>query len=64
MNEQKNKDEKTYKYNGKEYVLVDELVKGGCQGCAFYNKLDCASVGRTKICNSEKKIFMRKLKND
>lgn len=59
-----NKEVKVYKYGKKEYVLVDELVKGGCQGCAFYDKLDCTSLGRTNICNKEHKIFMRKLNNE
>ena len=52
-------EQKIYKYGKKEYVLQDELVKGGCQGCAFYDKLDCAQLGRTEICNKEHKIFKR-----
>ena len=52
-------EQKVYKFNGKEYSLSDEVVKGGCQGCAFYDKLDCATRGRTDICNKEHKIFKR-----
>ena len=48
-----------YKICGKEYCLADEVVKGGCQGCAFYDKMDCAEQGRAQICNKEHKIFKR-----
>lgn len=48
-----------YKIGGKEYSLAKEVVKGGCQGCAFYNRMDCADQGRTKVCNAEHKIFKR-----
>lgn len=48
-----------YKIYGKEYCLTEELVKGGCQGCAFFNRTDCADQGRTTICNKEHKIFKR-----
>lgn len=48
-----------YKIGGKEYSLANEIVKGGCQGCAFYNRMDCADQGRTKVCNVEHKIFKR-----
>ena len=59
-----NKD--VYKFNGKEYCLSEEIVKGGCQGCAFYNRIDCykAKVGdktRSQICNEHHKIFKRLL---
>lgn len=56
-------EQKVYKFNGKEYVLSDEVVKGGCQGCAFYDKLDCATRGRAEICNKEHKIFKRLYKH-
>lgn len=60
-----NKEEKKiYKFHGKNYVLVDEINKGGCQGCAFYNRIDCCSTGKTEICTKEKKIFMRYLKSE
>lgn len=36
-------EQKVYKFNGKEYVLSPEVVKGGCQGCAFYDRLDCST---------------------
>lgn len=52
-----------FKYHGKEYELVDEVVKGGCQGCAFINRMDCASLGKTKYCRDHK-IFMLHLKSD
>lgn len=48
-----------YKLYGKEYSLSDEVVKGGCQGCAFYDKHDCYETGRTAVCNTEHKIFKR-----
>lgn len=51
------------KYHGKQYILVDELVKGGCQGCAFINRMDCASLGKTSYCRNGK-IFMLHLKSD
>ena len=34
-------EQKIYKFGGKEYVLSPEVVHGGCQGCAFYDRLDC-----------------------
>lgn len=57
--------EKVYKLGKKEYVLQKEVVKGGCQGCAFYDKLDCSTakmdgtLTRSSICNTEHKIFKR-----
>lgn len=33
-----NTEQKIYKFGGKEYVLSDEVVHGGCQGCAFYDR--------------------------
>lgn len=48
-----------YTIGGKEYSLANEVVKGGCQGCAFYNRMDCADQGRTKVCNTEHKVFKR-----
>ena len=51
-----------YRYHGKEYTLEDEINRGGCQGCAFYNRMDCAVLGKTQICTKEHKIFMRHLK--
>lgn len=58
------KGNEVYRMYGKQYVLVDELVKGGCQGCAFYNRMDCESQGRNSICNKTHKIFMRKLEHE
>lgn len=52
-----------FKYHGKEYALVDEVVKSGCQGCAFINRMDCASLGKTNHCRNGK-IFMLHLKSD
>ena len=59
-------EQKVYKFGGKEYVLSDEVVKGGCQGCAFYDRLDChrrqaqqVTLTRAQICNKEHKIFKR-----
>lgn len=64
--EQKQEEEKIYKFGGKEYTLSKEVVKGGCQGCAFYDKLDCSTrtpnqvtKTRAQICNEEHKIFKR-----
>lgn len=64
--EQEKQEQKVYKFNGKEYVLSDEVVKGGCQGCAFYDRLDChkkltqhGELTRAQICNKEHKIFKR-----
>lgn len=61
---QEEKQEKVYKFGNKSYVLSKELVKGGCQGCAFYDRIDCADRKpnnvdkvRSKICNEEHKIF-------
>lgn len=54
---------KVFKYHGKEYELTDELVKGGCQGCAFVNRMDCASLGKTSICTKEHKIFKLHIKS-
>lgn len=56
-------DKQIFKYHGKEYELVDEIVKGGCQGCAFINRMDCASLGKTNYCRN-RKIFMLHLKSD
>lgn len=61
-NQNENKD-KEYHYYGKKYVLVPE-IKGGCQGCAFYDRMDCEKAGRSKICGKEHKIFMRKLDHE
>lgn len=59
-------EQKIYKFGGKEYTLSEELVKGGCQGCAFYDRLDCSTrtpnqvtKTRAQICNEEHKIFKR-----
>ena len=59
-------EQKVYKFGGKEYVLSDEVVKGGCQGCAFYDRMDChkrqaqqVTLTRAQICNKEHKIFKR-----
>lgn len=54
-------EEGVYKQNGKKYVLSPEIVKGGCQGCAFYDRWDCHKTGRTEICNGNHIIFTRKL---
>ena len=61
-----NTEQKIYRFGGKEYILSKELVKGGCQGCAFYDKIDCATrtpnqitKTRAQICNEEHKIFKR-----
>lgn len=57
--------QKVYKLGKKEYTLTTEVVKGGCQGCAFYDRLDCATakmdgaLTRANICNAEHKIFKR-----
>lgn len=66
--EQKQEQEKIYRFGGKEYILSPEVVKGGCQGCAFYDKLDChkrtpnqVTKTRAQICNEEHKIFKRLL---
>lgn len=56
--------ERIYKYFGHEYVLAKELVKGGCQGCAFYTRMDCERTGRSRICNEAHKIFKLHLKLD
>lgn len=53
---------KVFKYHKKEYELVDELVKGGCQGCAFINRMDCANLGKTQYCTKLHKIFKLHLK--
>lgn len=67
-NTQEQTEEKIYEFNGKKYVLSKELVKGGCQGCAFYDKIDChkrqpnqVTKTRAQICNEEHKIFKRLL---
>lgn len=52
---------KEYEFHGKKYVLVEGLVKGGCQGCAFIDRIDCIKLGKTNICVPEKKIFLRKI---
>ena len=63
-----NTEEKIYEFNGKKYILSKELVKGGCQGCAFYDRIDChkrqpnqITKTRAQICNEEHKIFKRLL---
>lgn len=65
-NNTQEQEQKIYKFNGKEYVLSDEVVHGGCQGCAFYDRLDChkrepqqVTMTRAQICNKENKIFKR-----
>ena len=65
-NTQEQTEQKIYRFGNKEYVLTKELVKGGCQGCAFYDKIDCATrkpnqitKTRAQICNEEHKIFKR-----
>ena len=67
-NTQEQTEEKIYEFNGKKYVLSKELVKGGCQGCAFYDRIDChkrqpnqVTKTRAQICNEEHKIFKRLL---
>lgn len=52
-----------FKYNGKKYELVDEVCKGGCQGCAFINRMDCATQGRTEYCRNGKifKFYLKEL---
>ena len=64
--ENNTQEQKIYKFNGKEYVLSDEVVHGGCQGCAFYDRLDChkrepqqVTMTRAQIWNKENKIFKR-----
>ena len=66
MEQEKQEEQKIYKFGGKEYILSEELVKGGCQGCAFYDRLDCSTrtpnqitKTRAQICNEEHKIFKR-----
>ena len=66
MEQEQEQEQKIYKFGGKEYVLSPELVKGGCQGCAFYDKIDCSTrmpnqitKTRSQICNEEHKIFKR-----
>ena len=66
MEQKHEEQEKIYKFGGKEYILSKELVKGGCQGCAFYDRLDCSTrtpnqvtKTRAQICNEEHKIFKR-----
>ena len=63
-----NTQEKPYEFNGKKYILSKELVMGGCQGCAFYDRIDChkrqpnqVTKTRAQICNEEHKIFKRLL---
>lgn len=58
-----NTNKEIFKYYGKEYNLVDEIVKGGCQGCAFINRLDCYKTNRTEICTKQHKIFKLYLKD-
>lgn len=53
-----------YKYHGKEYILVNEINKRGCQGCAFCERIDCDKLGKTKFCIPQKKIFMRYLRHE
>ena len=67
-NTQEQTEEKIYEFNGKKYILSKELVKGGCQGCAFYDRIDChkrqpnqITKTRAQICNEEHKIFKRLL---
>lgn len=67
----KNKQElpEVFEFGNKQYVLADEIVQGGCQGCAFYARMDCSKplkgyvLSRANICNMEHKIFKRKLKS-
>ena len=65
-NTQEQTEQKIYRFGNKEYVLSKELVKGGCQGCAFYDRIDCSdrkpnqiTKTRSQICNDEHKIFKR-----
>lgn len=67
-NTQEQTEQKIYRFGNKEYVLTKELVKGGCQGCAFCDKVDCSdrkpnqiTKTRSQICNEEHKIFKRLL---
>lgn len=55
---------KIYKFHGKEYTLEDEINRGGCQGCAFFDRMDCAALGKTQICTKEHKIFMRRFPHE
>lgn len=50
-----------YTFGNKKYILGNEIVKGGCQGCAFYNKMDCYDSGKTEICTKQHKIFIYKI---
>ena len=61
-----NNEQKIYRFGGKEYILSPEVVKGGCQGCAFYDRLDChkrqpqqVTLTRAQICNQNHMIFKR-----
>ena len=38
-NNTQEQEQKIYRFGGKEYILSKELVKGGCQGCAFMIRL-------------------------
>ena len=50
-----------YTFGRRKYILGDEIVKGGCQGCAFYNRTDCDTLGKTNICVKQHKIFIYKI---
>ena len=65
-NTQEQTEQKIYRFGNKEYVLSKELVKGGCQGCAFYDRTDCSdrkpnqvTKTRSQICNEKHMIFKR-----
>ena len=66
MEQEQVQEQKIYKFGNKEYVLSKEVVKGGCQGCAFYDKVDCSdrkpnqiTKTRSQICNETHMIFKR-----
>lgn len=64
INRDGNEENRLYHYFGHDYVLVKELVQGGCQGCAFYTRTDCDRSGRSRICNEKHKIFKLHLNID
>lgn len=35
-----------YEYKGKEFIFVDEIREGGCDGCAMQGNGDCLSFRR------------------
>lgn len=56
--------ERYFKQYGKMYTLSDEIVKGGCQSCAFYNRMDCRTTNRTDYCSKLHKIFKLRLEHE